>query len=229
MAVRVQAAEAPAYRQVDCQPCADAEGKRPERPGGRQCIGTGSCECSGGDPESARVCPAEGYYMVTPSMARGSIPGAREMQERLGINARDARAGSGQSRSARERHFEAVVATASSDWALFTCKDPRDKHDGSQCRHWTDCKRGETTKGVLTNSPGIIGWARTNAETCDAEDPNCCLNGYEGFMCEHCVAGRERLGGNCVPCEVTNVQRLAGSLAFGTLMVVFLMHSSIAT
>ena len=205
-------------RQVECEPCEDAEGRAVGdgqylSTGGENCLGRGTCECPGGPREAARVCPSMGFYLLTPQMDEPV-----EMKQILEL----------QTPRTEQLHdtssFTAVANAASLDLGLFKCKPARDRFVGPTCRHWSDCKRGETELGLPTAT-------RLSAEalTCERANPNCCLEGYTGFLCEICQPGFARIGGNCVPCTETRPWKLGGGMLFATAFVIVLMYSSVKT
>eukprot|EP01046_Picozoa_sp_COSAG06_P078095 COSAG06_NODE_25756_length_629_cov_1.018868_1_plen_112_part_01 len=108
-------------RQVECEPCEDAEGRsvgtagKFPAVGGRSCLGEGTCECRGGPREAARVCPAMGFYMLTPHMSEPSMIKESLMRQVQPTVPQD-----------DTSSFEAVADAASLEWGLFKCKPARD-------------------------------------------------------------------------------------------------------
>lgn len=218
-AIRIRDQQMASVRQVECEPCEDAKGRsvgssRALPTGGTNCLGKGTCECPGGPPSTgAPACPSMGFYLLTPQMDQPST-----MKELLKL----------QAQSNDQQHdagsFAAVANTVSSGWGLFECKPVRDRQLGSTCRHWTDCRTGETEVGNPTASQ-----LPADAQSCDQANPNCCLQGYTGFLCEECQEGFARIGGNCIPCTEPRRWKVGLGVLFAGAFVIVLMYSSVKT
>jgi hypothetical protein len=154
-----------------------------------------------------------GFYMLTPHMSEPSMIKESLMRQVQPTVPQD-----------DTSSFEAVADAASLEWGLFKCKPARDMAQGPTCRHWTDCQRGETGTGVATASR-----LSADAQSCEEAEPNCCLEGYTGFLCEECMPNFARIGGNCVPCTEPRVWKMGFGLVFAGAFVITLMYSSVKT
>jgi CRP-like cAMP-binding protein len=145
-------------RQVSCEPCSSNIAAGADE---RDCIGMGTCECAGGPPELASICPAEGYWLYTD----------HEKLTDLKQNQAKSRSRSQANRALNEA------------FKLFECYPQRSGETGSRCRHWSECAE-EGTERCDSKQPNCCakGFTGHLCEFCDGD-----MVRVYGAQCVECV------------------------------------------
>lgn len=198
------------YRQVSCEPCADAS---PGKETG--CIGRATCECTGGTQGQALVCPAEGYFLIVDHGSELDVAKHRAVIART--------VGASRPGSIELEEERAFLKRA---YKLYECPDTGLTKETSRCRHWREClPENERALENATCTPQlrhIDGYSEYWSN-------ECCSEGYKGPLCEFCESPRVKYDGACLECNGTDWQKLGIALIGCVFFVLFIMHNSVAT
>lgn len=105
-------------------------------------------------------------------------------------------------------------------YRLLRCSE-RGTPSGSRCRHWREClpEPNATCRPTLRTLEGFGDYYASE----------CCATGYRGPLCEHCADGWIQSNGSCIPCKRTNWEVMLLACVVSTLLVFYVMKSSVAT